>query len=68
MLNEHIAGEPDQEIAVMRDIGDHGAGLGHAVGGLGGTARVDRHHRPRVLRTGWACSCALIHSWMAARR
>ncbi|MDF3608241.1 hypothetical protein PE067_20085 [Paracoccus sp. DMF-8] len=62
MLDEHIAGEPDEKIAVMRDIGDDGAGLGHAVGGLGGIAGVDRHDRPRVLRTGWACSCALIHS------
>ena len=62
MLGQHIAGEPDQEIAVMRDIGDHGAGLGHSVGGPGGTAGLDGHDRPRVLRTGWACSCARIHS------
>ena len=36
--------------------------LGYAVGGPSGTAGVDGHDRPRVLRTGWACSCALIHS------
>jgi hypothetical protein len=29
---EHVAGEPDQVIAVMGDVGDDGAGLGDAVG------------------------------------
>ena len=38
MLRKHVAGETDEEVAVMRDIGNHGAGLGHAVGGPGGTA------------------------------
>ena len=68
MLDQHVAGEPDQEIAVMCDIGDDGTGLGHAVSGLGGTVGLDGHDRPRVLRTGCACSCDRIHSWMAARR
>ena len=68
MLGKNVASEPDEKIAVMRDVGDHGAGFGYAVGGPGGTAGVYGHDRPRVLRTGWACSCALIHSWMAARR
>jgi hypothetical protein len=33
MLDEHVAGETDEEIAVMRKVGDDGARFGHAVGG-----------------------------------
>ena len=39
MLGQHIAGEPDQLIAVMRDIGDDGAGLGQEPGDGRGRGR-----------------------------
>lgn len=45
MGGENIAGEPDQMIAVMGDIGDDGAGFGDTVSGPVGISGLQMLHR-----------------------
>jgi hypothetical protein len=63
MRGQNVAGEPDQVVAVMGDIGDNGTGFCHAISGpWGGEEERRGHDRPRDLRTGCICSCARIQS------
>ena len=32
MADQHIAGDPDQVVGMVRDIGNDGAGLGQSIG------------------------------------
>ena len=69
MDGKDIAGEADQMIAVMGNIGDDAASLGQTGGGpWSGKMHRGGHARPRDLRTGWACSWARIQSWTEVRR
>ena len=70
MGGEDIAGEPDQVVGMMRDIGDDGAGLGQPLSGPLGLAGLNDHHRrpPARRRRGAFSSCSSSHSSTAVRR
>ena len=65
--DKHPAGEPDQVVRVMGDIGDDGAGFREAVcGPVSDSGGMDHFRPPAALARG--ISCAASQSCTARRR
>jgi hypothetical protein len=65
--DKHLAGEPDQLVGMMGDIGDDGAGLCEAVSGpVSNSGGTDHFRPPAILARG--ISCAASQSCTARRR
>lgn len=68
MLHEDLAGESDQMVAVMRDIGNDHAGLGKTLGPPDGMFDRPAHRRALAFTGRDGSSCAASQASMAERR
>lgn len=68
MLHEDLAGESDQVVAVMRDIGNNRTGLGKTLGPPSGVFNRPAHRRALVFTGTDGSSCASSQASMAERR